>query len=69
MDGYKNSEGESQMSIVLTKEGWKVLNPTVEELASLVELGKEEVVRQASIQSYERQDFLTKLDEEKFFRT
>lgn len=57
------------MSIVLTKEGWKVTNPTAEELHSLVELGKEEIIRQAALQSVKREEFLTKLDEEKFFRT
>jgi len=42
MDGYKNSKGESQMPIVLTKEGWKVTKPTIEELSALVQIGKDQ---------------------------
>jgi len=55
------------MPIVLTEKGWKVVEPTIKELHSLIQLGKEEIVKQAAVQSLGRVEFLEKLDKEHFF--
>jgi len=67
MARHKNTKGEPQMPIVLTEKGWKVVEPTLKELSNLVKLGKEEIVKQAALQSLGRIDFLEKLDKENFF--
>jgi hypothetical protein len=58
------------MSIIFTKEkGWEITNPTPTELEELVQLGKKEVLKQASLQTLKRKEFLENLEQERFFKS
>lgn len=57
------------MPIVYTKEGWKVENPTDEEVVDLIEKGKEAIVRASSLQQLKQREFLEKLTDEQFFNS
>ena len=55
------------MPIELTEKGWKVVKPTSKELSSLVELGKEEILKQAALLVNKREEFLANTDKERMY--